>query len=174
MLAVRKAPSGSHNAILWRREKDGEKLPRTISGNAFLPGLFSLFGWNKSTRYKLIGTIHHKGDESILLFNTKDAILYYDEKALGETASPDCMNLPEVSEKKKKRREKAYPAAWGDTFGEDYYTSQTLFNELAPEEADWNTEKKGVPVNQKDIENVTSKTKAAANIRQILTDLGAQ
>ena len=173
MLAVRKAPSGSHNTILWRREKNGEKLPRVISGNAFLPGLFSLFGWNKNTRYKLIATVHHKGDESILLFNTKDAILYYDEKVIDDTTPSDYEDLQEISEKKKKRREKAYPAAWADSFGDDYYTSQTLFNVLAPEEADWNTDKKGVLVNQNEIKNVTSKDKAAENIRQILTDLGA-
>ena len=173
MLAVRKAPAGSHNAILWCREKNGEKVPRIISGNAFLPSLFSLFGWNINTRYKLIGTVHHKGDESVLLFNTRDAILYYDEKAPDDLPPSGGAELTESSVKKRARKEKAYPAAWGNSFGDDYYTSQTLFEDLAPEETDWNTEKKGVPFNQHGIESVTSKDKAAENIRQILTDLGA-
>ena len=173
MLAVRKAPAGSHNAILWCREKNGEKVPRIISGNAFLPSLFSLFGWNINTRYKLIGTVHHKGDESVLLFNTRDAILYYDEKAPDDLPPSGGAELTESSVKKRARKEKAYPAAWGNSFGDDYYTSQTLFEDLAPEETDWNTEKKGVPFNQSGIGSVTSKDKAAENIRQILTDLGA-
>ena len=173
MLAVRKAPSGSHNAILWRREKNGEKIPRLISGNAFLPGLFSLFGWNTNTRYKLIGTAHHKGEESILLFSSKDAVLYYDENMLSDTDPSEYIDSSKSSAKKRTRREKAYPSAWGDTFGDDYYTSQTLYNDLAPEDAIWNTEKKGIPINQKDSGNVTTKDKAAENIRRILTDLGA-
>ena len=60
MLAVRKAPAGSHNAILWRKANNGEHVPRLISGTAFLPTLYSLFGWNSDHQYKLSGTVHSK------------------------------------------------------------------------------------------------------------------
>jgi hypothetical protein len=56
-IAVRKTMKGSHNFLQWCREKNGERVPKLISGSAFLPTLSSLFGWHKDGRYKMI--VHH-------------------------------------------------------------------------------------------------------------------
>ena len=116
MLAVRKAPAGSHNAILWRKESNGEKVPRPIGGNAFLPTLFSLFGWNKDCQYKLSGSVHRKDEETVLIFNSRDAVLLYEDIPSGEADPADDDN----TRKKRRRKESAFPSDWADSFGDDY------------------------------------------------------
>ena len=168
MLAVRKAPAGSHNAILWRKESNGEKVPRPIGGNAFLPTLFSLFGWNKDCQYKLSGTVHRKDDETVLIFNSRDAVLLYEEISSGEAdSSPD-----DNAKKKRKRKESAFPSDWADSFGDDYYTSQKKFEDLEPEDQEWQTHKNGIAISKETRDNVTPPQKAAENIKQLLADMG--
>ena len=168
MLAVRKAPAGSHNAILWRKESNGEKVPRPIGGNAFLPTLFSLFGWNKDCQYKLSGTVHRKDDETVLIFNSSDAVLLYEEISSGEAdPSPD-----DNAKKKRKRKESAFPSDWADSFGDDYYTSQKKFEDLEPEDQEWQTHKNGIAISKETRDNVTPPQKAAENIKQLLADMG--
>ena len=168
MLAVRKAPAGSHNAILWRKESNGEKVPRPIGGNAFLPTLFSLFGWNKDCQYKLSGTVHRKDDETVLIFNSRDAVLLYEEISSGEAdPSPD-----DNAKKKRKRKESAFPSDWADSFGDDYYTSQKKFEDLEPEDQEWQTHKNGIAISKETRDNVTPPQKAAENIKQLLADMG--
>lgn len=168
MLAVRKAPAGSHNSILWRKESNGEKVPRPIGGNAFLPTLFSLFGWNKDCQYKLSGTVHRKDDETVLIFNSRDAVLLYEEISSGEAdPSPD-----DNAKKKRKRKESAFPSDWADSFGDDYYTSQKKFEDLEPEDQEWQTHKNGIAISKETRDNVTPPQKAAENIKQLLADMG--
>ena len=168
MLAVRKAPAGSHNAILWRKESNGEKVPRPIGGNAFLPTLFSLFGWNKDCQYKLSGTVHRKDDETVLIFNSRDAVLLYEEISSGEAdPSPD-----DNAKKKRKRKESAFPSDWADSFGDDYYTSQKKFEDLEPEDQEWQIHKNGIAISKENRDNVTPPQKAAENIKQLLADMG--
>ena len=168
MLAVRKAPGGSHNSILWRKESNGEKVPRPIGGNAFLPTLFSLFGWNKDCQYKLSGTVHRKDDETVLIFNSRDAVLLYEEISSGEAdPSPD-----DNAKKKRKRKESAFPSDWADSFGDDYYTSQKKFEDLEPEDQEWQTHKNGIAISKENRDNVTPPQKAAENIKQLLADMG--
>ena len=168
MLAVRKAPAGSHNAILWRKESNGEKVPRPIGGNAFLPTLFSLFGWNKDCQYKLSGTVHRKDNETVLIFNSRDAVLLYEEISSGEAdPSPD-----DNAKKKRKRKESAFPSDWADSFGDDYYTSQKKFEDLEPEDQEWQTHKNGIAISKETRDNVTPPQKVAENIKQLLADMG--
>ena len=168
MLAVRKAPGGSHNSILWRKESNGEKVPRPIGGNAFLPTLFSLFGWNKDCQYKLSGTVHRKDDETVLIFNSRDAVLLYEEISSGEAdPSPD-----DNAKKKRKRKESAFPSDWAHSFGDDYYTSQKKFEDLEPEDQEWQIHKNGIAISKENRDNVTPPQKAAENIKQLLADMG--
>ena len=168
MLAVRKAPAGSHNAILWRKESNGEKVPRPIGGNAFLPTLFSLFGWNKDCQYKLSGSVHRKDEETVLIFNSRDAVLLYEDIPSGEADPADDDN----AKKKRKRKESAFPSDWADSFGDDYYTSQKKFEDLEPEDQEWQTHKNGIAISKETRDNVTPPQKAAENIKQLLADMG--
>ena len=168
MLAVRKAPAGAHNAIQWRRESNGEKVPRPIGGNAFLPTLFSLFGWNKDCQYKLSGSVHRKDEETVLIFNSRDAVLLYEDIPSGEADPTDNDN----TRKKRRRKESAFPSDWADSFGDDYYTSQKKFEDLEPEDQEWQIHKNGIAISKENRDNVTPPQKAAENIKQLLADMG--
>ena len=168
MIAVRKAPAGSHTAFLWRKTINGENVPRLISGNAFLPTLYSLFSWNKDCQYKMSGTVHSKDGETVLLFNTREAVLLYEDIST-EEADP----VDESSVRKRRRRKgSAFPSDWADSFGEDYYTGQGILQALAPEDSDWQTCKSGIAYSKESDSSVTRPQKAAENIKQILTDMG--
>ena len=175
ILAVRKASSGSHNALQWSRERGGIRLPKLISGTAFLPTLFSLFGWNRNGRYKIIGSIHRKDNECILLFNTKDAILYIDDVHFTEQSveklHPECVQS--VERKRKGRKLPAYPAYWADSFGENYYSSRLHYENQEPEDEAWLTDSQGVPFIEPD-RKVTTQDAAAVKIKQILGEIGVR
>ena len=169
ILAVRKAPSGSHNTILWRRESNGEHVPRLIGGNAFLPTLYSLFGWNKGCQYKLYGTVHSKDGETVLLFNSREAVLLYEE-ILPEEKIPAAGDS--VQKRRRRKKGNAFPSEWADSFGEDYYTSQGVFQALAPEGSAWQTSENGIAFSKEPEDNVTLPHKAAENIKRLLADMG--
>lgn len=175
MLAVRNAPSGSHYALRWCREKSGEKLPKTISGMAYLPTLFELFGWHKDGRYKMIGSVHRKGNETVIIFNTKDAVLFVEEDLLcSDQADDQPQNAgKEVTGKRRSKKIKAYPATWASTFGDNYYSSCALMEAAEPDSDHWGISDTGTPFKEAE-ENVTTRKEAAANIEKILTEIGAR
>ena len=173
MLAVRRSVSGSHYALQWCREKDSEIIPKMISGRAFLPTLFKLFNWNKDGRYKLIGSVHRKDEETVLLFNAGDAVLFLDEELfLSELSDEPFSKVPvDKPERKKGKKIKAYPVTWAKSFGEKYYDSCALFEANEPSDDNWNISDKGTIFKEAE-ENVTTKGEAAVNIQQILTEMG--
>ena len=173
MLAVRKATVSSHYSLQWCREKCGVKVPKTIGGMAFLPTLFQLFGWNREGRYKMIGSVHHKDNENVLLFSTKDAVLYVEPESMMDTSPGEDIENEETKRKTKKHSKKivAYPANWADTFGDSYYHSCAFTEAAVPENEKWNVDAAGVAF-KKTEKNVTSKKQAAENIKKILMEIG--
>lgn len=173
MMAVRKAGNKSHCALQWCREKNGVMIPKTISGMAFLPTLFRLFGWNSKGRYKMIGSVHHRGAEAVLLFSAKDAVLYVEEDYLQSETLPDTHNEEgEIKATQKRGRKiKAYPATWASTFGDDYYSSCAMQEETENLGEGWCVSEAGTPFKEAE-DNVTSHEEAAKNIRTILKEIG--
>lgn len=50
ILAIRPCNKDSKNGVQWSRKSNGKIIPRAISGSAYLPTLFELFGWNPGTQ----------------------------------------------------------------------------------------------------------------------------
>lgn len=173
MLAVRKATISSHYSLQWCREKYGVKIPKTIGGMAFLPTLFQLFGWNREGRYKIMGSVHHKDNENVLLFSTRDAVLYIEPELMMDTSPEEDIESEETKGKTKKHSKKivAYPANWADTFGDSYYHSCAFTEAAVPENEKWNVGAAGMAFKETE-KNVTSKKQAAENIKKILMEIG--
>ena len=173
ILAVRKAPPGSHYALQWCREKEGETIPKLISGMAFLPTLFQLFGWNKNGRYKLIGSVHRKDEESVLMFSARDAVLFVEEAFLNPDSTEDQSSEYGSDDQTPKRTKKikAYPASWARSFGEKYYSSFADQQATEPEGEAWLISESGIPFIEKE-SNITSQKEAAEEIQKILTEMG--
>jgi hypothetical protein len=164
-MAVRRASNESRQAMEWSRTKDGQVLPKIISGAAFLPTIFELLGWEENCQYKILGYARGKGDERILLFDLKEAVLLFvqDEEEF----------LDESNQKKRIRRVRAYPSQWAESFGENYYETEAVSNhESSKDISAGNTEEDLVYSLEK--EKVTTQEEAAAKLGQILRKMGVE
>lgn len=167
LLAVRKAPSGSRFCIEWKRFTEKGFMPKIISGSAFIPTLYKIFSWNQDARYKINGTVHRSGEESVLVFCADDAILSLDQSDF----EADDAAEPVTTEKKRgrNRRIMAYPKEWADSFGEKYYES--CAREQSETAENMGDEQVTFAADEM---NVTTREQAADEIKSILKEMGAQ
>ena len=168
-ISVKKASGNTRNVFVWCKEVDGEYYPKPISGSAFIPTLYRLFGWKPDTKYKIMGVAYKCAGEMILLFDTAEAILMMDPMEDEQDAVADEDTDPGTRQRKGKHI-KAYPREWADSFGENYYVSK------AKEESEMETVKKGFDGKEitymSDSESVTTPEEAAEHIRTILRKMG--
>ena len=160
-IAVRKASGNNRNFMIWSKQKDGLVIPRQISGAAFLPTLFQIFGWHNDTRYKMVGTPVNINGETVICFSAKDAILYIENGN-----EEDLQELPH-----KNRRTKAFPAKWVDSFGDDYYTACAQFeiDQIEKNDASIDDSKQ---VFLKEDEGVTPRPQVIQGMNEIIVQLG--
>ena len=164
LLAIRKAPAGSHYALAWSKNY----YPKTISGSAFLPTLYKLFGWRTDSNYRITGTMYRSDEDTVIIYDVKDAVLLIPEEILAE--EQEAADLDPDLPKKKTKRVAAYPANWAGTFGESYYRSKAqITNDPASHE--WIIESTGT-VYRTDDAVVTTQKEAADHIKTILTKIG--
>ncbi|SDJ31740.1 Site-specific DNA recombinase [Lachnospiraceae bacterium G41] len=161
-IVVRKSAGNSRHSIEWSRVKEGQCYPKIISGSAFLPTIYRLFGWENNSEYKIIGKMFGNGEDSYLMFNMSEAVLLLCQE--------DEEYFDEENCKKRIRRIKAYPARWAHSFGEKYYESQvmTKMDEKYDEEI-YMTEDVIYSVG---CEGVTSHQEVANQINGLLKDMG--
>ena len=107
ILAIRPCSKDSKNGVQWSRKSNGKIIPRAISGSAYLPTLFELFGWNPELKYKLTGTKR----DSYLFFTLSDTEVFIPPSQLEECNSEKGII--------------AYPKDWVQNFGEEYYSVKT-------------------------------------------------
>ena len=161
MIAVRKSHGESRHKMTWCKVMGDKQVPKGISGRAFLPTLYLIFGWRIDCRYRILGNLYKKGNDSVLIFDTKNAVKYI---------------LPEdkASEnRKKKKRMPAYPKSWAYSFGDSYYKTSATYDEQLPDDDTWNVQDKG-HIHKFPEKSVTTPEQAAKNIETILENIGAK
>lgn len=171
IFAVRPSNKEQRNAMPWIRKKNGITIPRIISGAAFLPSLFSLFGWKTNCKYRIIGVKRGQGAECLLLFNLKETEIFIPNDVLQEhTAESPKSNLRPFTDNIK-RNIMAYPTDWADTFGSNFY-SHAQAQELAEfdRNSSWNISRQAVPYKDSGLQ-VTSRPEREKNIEQIMSDM---
>ena len=164
LLAIRKAPAGSHYALTWSKNY----YPKTISGSAFLPTLYKLFGWRKDSNYRITGTMYRSEEDTVIIYDVKDAVLLIPEEILSD--EPVTADIDTDLPKKKTKRITAYPANWAGTFGESYYRSKAQITN-DPSSQEWVIGSTGT-VYRTDNAVVTTQKEAADQIKNILTKIG--
>ncbi|MFG6330312.1 MAG: recombinase family protein [Lachnospiraceae bacterium] len=171
IFAVRSSNKEQRNAMLWTKKRNGIPHPRIISGTAFLPSLYALFGWKRDCKYRIIGVKRGQGTECILLFNLKETEIFIPNDVLQEqTAQTPKANLRPFTDNIK-RNIMAYPPDWVDTFGSNFY-SHAQAQELAmfDKNSSWNISEQAVPYKDSELQ-VTSRTERDKNIEQIMSDM---
>ncbi len=173
-LAVRPAAPKSKTALHWSTITNGLRCPRQISGSAFLPNLFELFGWNTNYKYRVIGTRKQYGTEHFLFFNLHDAEALIPNSILGNNEDCDSTDKPlfngDIKPLGTKVSVSAYPEDWIHSFGNDFYYQAQAFEFAHLTEEDWNTEIKS-PYEPEPLPNITSKSDLKKNIDTIILEM---
>ncbi|MDO4869237.1 MAG: recombinase family protein [Bacillota bacterium] len=95
LLAVR--PSDKHRkyARKWYVPTEKGPCPRYISGTAFLPALYEIFGWDRRFKYRMLGTFQEKESERVLVFSLADSEAFNDfvfVNVYGQPIHPDAVS----------------------------------------------------------------------------------
>ena len=162
-VAIRPTSEQSRYGLVWSKKKENQAVPCVISGKAFLPTLYRLFGWRDGGEYKLTGAFHDSAGERFLLFNTKEAIQLI-RKEPEEEAERNADGL-----RRRARKEKEYPREWGDSFGEKYYSGQISKEEL--KDMSRQAERTEEMVCNLGDEGVTSAEEAARKMNQMIGEI---
>lgn len=167
LLAIRPCSSETKNKVQWSRLKDGQLIPKPISGAAFLPTLYEIFKWDKKCKYRILGVAHQKGNENVLIFNMDDTEIRI-PTSTNDVSIPN-NNMPDTISDSKSVL--AYPADWMNSFGNNYYT-QSQAPELTEFTADknWQTASESKPYKEPELQT-TPKETIIQNIKNIITEI---
>lgn len=132
LIAAVPAHEGEKCAIRWSLPQKNGIFPRQISGTAFLPCLYELFGWNLDFKYRLIGFQKQTEKETILIFDTKDAETLIPMYSIHSDACGAKMPLfgDHLCPYGTKKHLLAFPKDQDKFFGDNYYR-QIQTEELA-------------------------------------------
>ena len=174
MLAVRPAKKEDKNSIQWSRTSNGKLMPKIISGSAFLPNLYKLFGWNLDHRYRIIGIKKQFGETAILEFNLKDTEVLISSNALQADGAEE-PSVPGFDEDIKPlgtpKSILAYPASWSENFGNEYYQQTLAQVSQTHKGVDAKVHATGKPFPTSPQLNVTSKDEIEREIGTIIDDM---
>ena len=161
LLAIRPCSVEAKNKVQWSRTKDGELIPKPISGAAYLSTLYDIFKWDKKYKYRILGVTHQKDNESVLIFNMTDTEIRIPTN-VKDASSNTSYNSKIVS---------AYPADWSYSFGNNYYMqSQTPELTEFTADKDWQTASESKPYKDSEMQ-VTPKETIRQNIQSIITEI---
>ncbi len=149
-MAVRSVPSDHKNSVRWSRD-DGKKIrPRIVSGAAFLPTIFSILGWERDCKYRVVGCYREHEGIGILMFDLKEAEMMIPSKLLehDETGIP-------LSFLGSRKQVIAYPEVWKEGFGDGYYKQRNTEEDVVDS---WAIDIVGTPVNSSDVTIKDSET----------------
>ena len=166
LLAIRPCSSETKNKVQWSRLKDGQPVPKPISGAAFLPTLYEIFKWDKKCKYRILGIAHQKDNENVLIFNMNDTEIRIPTNS-NDVSCPN--NTADITSDSKSVL--AYPADWMNGFGNNYYT-QSQAPELTEFTADknWKTTSESKPYKEPELQT-TPKETIIENIKNIITEI---
>lgn len=167
LLAIRPCSSETKNKVQWSRLKDGQLIPKPISGAAFLPTLYEIFKWDKKCKYRILGVAHQKDNENVLIFNMDDTEIRIPTNT-NDVSAPNNNTPDTISDSKSVL---AYPADWMNSFGNNYYT-QSQAPELTEFTADknWQTASESKPYKEPELQT-TPKETIIQNIKNIITEI---
>ncbi len=148
-LAVRPSKKEIRTSIKWATASNVKYHPKIITGAAFLPTLFELFGWNVEYRYRITGIRRQKDSETILLFDLHETEVLIPKDKIQKFCEDN--NLPEleftsVNMSGYRGKIVAYPLAWAQSFGSEFYQyTQASPSSGIDNEGLWNVTAKGNP-----------------------------
>lgn len=166
LMIVRASDSKNRNAMKWLfLNEKGKYISRPVSGTAFLKTIYALLGWNEGCKYRVRGIRKQNNDESLLIFSLEETELY-----LSKESNKTEIKVTSLAETGKSVI--AYPSAWADNFGCNYYHhSQAEELQRMKKEKDWNFRQKVTSFSDYLDLKITSREEAKDNIQTIINDM---
>ena len=114
-MAVRPAEEKARHGLRWvRLAGNGRWMSRMISGAAFIPTLYQLFGWTAEYKYCIKGICCRSTEGAVLLFHWEDAEILIPDSVVGD-AGRRLLRSPA------RRAVAAFPASWANSVGDAWY-----------------------------------------------------
>lgn len=169
IIAFKPATKDNRNSMEWSRQLNGAKVPKPVSGAAFLPNLYDLFGWDSNCKYRIMGFKKHNNDNTLVLFSLADAeILIPNSTIEGDDEEPISLFEEDVKPLGTKTSTFGYPEEWIYSFGNNFYR-QAQANELAAfNESDWSVEEEKTSYNPDPPIQVTAQEEIEENIKSMI------
>ena len=118
-------PSNRHGVHLAKREA-GRFVPREVPASAFIGTIFSLFGWDRDQKYRIIGRFFSSRDTKVYIFDGNDSEVHM-KIADFQRAAGDESSLQPVAFMCSGKRVRAIPSKWANHFGESYYSHMAFY-----------------------------------------------
>ena len=137
-LAIRPSDKSNRSAVVISKLSNKRYTPREVPAAAFYDTIFSIFGWNKDYKYRIIGSLYEQDGELAYVFDAEDSEAFVQSFVLPaqETTEEGTLDLLPVTPSGKRIR--AIPEAWTSTFGKDFYEYELSLAALeAQSEQDW-------------------------------------
>ena len=176
LLAVRKTEKQKRSALRWAKTNpDGIVAPRPLCGTALIQTLYDIFDWNPNYQYRVRGVRRQRDTESVILFDMRETEVFMPETVLLEDAIKANPELPQggIAEPvvpAMKNTILAYPSAWADNFGSNYYRHAQA-RELAgiDRKGAWGITEEALPCSGTDL-NTTPQDELRERIRRLIQE----
>ncbi len=167
LIAVRPSDKGKKNALRWAKYKDGDIVPRKISGVAFLGTIYEILGWNLVWNYRIQGTYYSRDDLPVLIFDMSDA-----EVIMRESDSDQQPVNKENSLSTTGKSVIAYPTEWIHDFGYNFYThAQVKELEGYAKTGKWDTDSEGIGYKDSAVSEMSDKNEIKENITNAIDEI---
>ena len=168
-IAIRPTEKTNRNAVVFSTLSNKVYHPRLIPTAAFSDTLFSLFGWNKDYKYRIIGSIYEQDGELAYIFDVENSEAYFKSYLV---SSGGAETQPLTASRNHIR---AIPQEWTRSFGKQFYIhEQSLAALESQSEADWMLRLEGQLVETGKRPNVTPFEELRQYIKQELQGITPQ
>ncbi len=169
--AVRPTNTKNRNGLYFSKAVNGVYHPKIVPAAAYFDTIYSLFGWNKDCKYRIIGYLYEKDDEIAYIFEADSCEAYFKSSVLSHPKNGiDTDNTQPLTASGKHVR--AIPEEWTVSFGKQYYIHEQSWEALARQsEADWKLRLEGQLFETGKKVNVTSFEELRNYIQQELNGI---
>lgn len=171
LIVVRNSNKKVRNSMRWAKiDNLGNTVARKISGAAFIPTLYKLFGWNIDFKYRIRGVTKNKDGINIMIFDINDAMVFVPqantegENKNGRNILDDVIPLVPKTGKSIV----AFPDAWANSFGEGYYNQTHMTPLKITDKTEITAE--ALPYGESEIE-ITAPDIVADNIQALMNEM---
>lgn len=135
--AIRPTDATNRSGVLFSKKVVEKYQPRFIPSSAFGETLYSLFGWNKDYKYRILGSLYEQEDELAYIFDIANSEAYLKSYMIPiQDGTNDGKPIQPLTSSGKHIR--AIPKEWTITFGQQYYLHEQSYSELESQsESDW-------------------------------------